>query len=504
MFSGKTYFGKYPQSSELPEDIKWDVIAKNGCMSLLVSENILDCCDYEGLEAWYSSFLEAAFSEEEKKQMKRPCEFFNVVSKEMCFSLSKNMAMDNSYGFDEDEKHFSNTRMKKTTKYSEIQGCYSSESVHFNGNGYWWLSSGNSEKENDYAYRVNYDGAIAYYDKCAAYCGVVPVICVKDCKIICDNAEIVEEMENFEDIRVAIWDLDDTLWKGGITEGPIELKPQIYDYLRKSTCQGIINCINSKNDEPIVKDMLEKLNIADYFVFNYIGYSSKGFSVRKQIEQMTINERHVLFIDDNIYNLVEVKSQVPNIGILDAKNMMKYINWILTRNTETDKSQQLEYYRNKERLFLDRINARDDLEFLNGAGITLNIKTVTENVIDRLVELAHKSNQLNYTKWRFNKDELIGLLSDKSVISAYIEESDKYGTNGIIGMFSMKDGELLNFFFSCRIMNLGIEDYVYSILGHPQITVVEPVAHPLEMGKIDYNIKVESDLKKFASRCIYE
>jgi hypothetical protein len=59
---------------------------------------------------------------------------------------------------------------------------------------------------------------------------------------------------------------------------------------------------------------------------------------------------------------------------------------------------------------------------------------------------------------------------------------DNYGDYGLIGFFLMKrtagKKRLLHFVFSCRTMNMGIEQYVYETLGKPDIDIVQPVSYP--------------------------
>jgi hypothetical protein len=48
---------------------------------------------------------------------------------------------------------------------------------------------------------------------------------------------------------------------------------------------------------------------------------------------------------------------------------------------------------------------------------------------------------------------------------------------------SEKEFKLIHFVFSCRTMNMGIEQFVYQYLGKPKITVPPDVAYGLEKDK---------------------
>jgi hypothetical protein len=53
----------------------------------------------------------------------------------------------------------------------------------------------------------------------------------------------------------------------------------------------------------------------------------------------------------------------------------------------------------------------------------------------------------------------------------------------LAGFFLMrqkpKDRRLIHFVFSCRVMNMGVEQYVYGLLGSPQLESVFPFSHAI-------------------------
>ena len=61
-----------------------------------------------------------------------------------------------------------------------------------------------------------------------------------------------------------------------------------------------------------------------------------------------------------------------------------------------------------------------------------------------------------------SKEELIQLIQTDGVASGYVSVKDRFGDYGIVGMYVMKEGELIHFLFSCRTIGMGIEQYVYA------------------------------------------
>ena len=64
-------------------------------------------------------------------------------------------------------------------------------------------------------------------------------------------------MYQFEKIKIVIWDLDETFWKGTFSEGTVEIPEQNRTLIRLLTDIGIVNSICSKNNERQVKDYLK-------------------------------------------------------------------------------------------------------------------------------------------------------------------------------------------------------------------------------------------------------
>jgi FkbH-like protein len=122
-----------------------------------------------------------------------------------------------------------------------------------------------------------------------------------------------------EQIKLVIWDLDDTLWAGTISEGPIEHIPRNHDIVITLAQRGIISSICSMNDKSVALAELQKSSIADYFVLPSIDWNPKGPRIRQLIEDLNLRPVNVLFIDDLAKNLEEARfvSSELNVALPD-------------------------------------------------------------------------------------------------------------------------------------------------------------------------------------------
>ena len=68
-------------------------------------------------------------------------------------------------------------------------------------------------------------------------------------------------------IKLVIWDLDETFWKGTLSEEGIQLISSNIEVVKTLTNRGIINSIVSKNTYTDAQEQIKKAGIWDYFVF---------------------------------------------------------------------------------------------------------------------------------------------------------------------------------------------------------------------------------------------
>lgn len=127
-----------------------------------------------------------------------------------------------------------------------------------------------------------------------------------------------------------------------------------------------------------------------------------------------------------------------------------------------------------------KANASNNLDFLWSTNTKVDIKRDCLNQIERISELVNRTNQLNFTKVRSTKEELIALLNDKTIDSGYVTVRDNFGDYGVVGFFALKENKCIHFLFSCRTIGQGVEQYVYSTLGWPKLTVVGDVVNTVE------------------------
>ena len=282
---------------------------------------------------------------------------------------------------------------------------------------------------------------------------------------------------DLQNIKLIIWDLDETFWTGTLSEGDITFSAEKIAFVKHLVDCGIMNSICSKNDFDNVKQVLTNAGIWDYFVFPKISWVSKGEIICNLIAEMNLRSCNVLFIDDNPSNLNEALYYSPGLLIATPDILPELMQQAdMLPLTDTD-HKRLAQYRILERKQIESKQASSNEEFLYSSNIRVHIKTDCQSHSQRIHELLMRTNQLNYTKRRITMEELECILGDPTVSSGYVTVSDKYGDYGISGFYAVKENHLLHFLFSCRTMGMGVEQFVYAALDFPFLSVSGNVAY---------------------------
>lgn len=304
---------------------------------------------------------------------------------------------------------------------------------------------------------------------------------------------------NLNNIKLIIWDLDDTFWGGNLEEGTITLKPEIIDFIKKSVDRGIMHSICSKNDFEKVRNTFHNLNLDEIwncFIFPSINWSSKGIRIKEILNLSNLRAENTLFIDDNPINLNEAKFYLPEITTIEASAVNDVIKNLYFVNSFDPERTRLQSYKLLEKKVITKsLQNFSNEEFLRKSHIKISIKDLTNEKIPRIKELIKRTHQLNYTK---SQEDI-----DPNAENKYVVVQDDFGNYGICGFYSLNKDKIEHLLFSCRILGMGIEQYIYNKLGCPDIEVKAPVTTPLKKNSpvdwIEETYLEESSTQKKAS-----
>lgn len=276
---------------------------------------------------------------------------------------------------------------------------------------------------------------------------------------------------DYSNLKLVIWDLDDTFWRGTLSEGHIEPIYSNIQLIRTLTDCGIVNTICSKNDAQPVMDKLNELEVAEFFVFSSVNWEAKGKRIQELLKNIGLRAENCLFLDDNPSNLNEAKYYEPSLNIEKPAIIHELISYFSLQQKKDLEHNRLKQYKVLEQKQNAKAHASDNLEFLYHSNTQVEIFKDCINEINRIYELVNRTNQLNFTKIRSTKEELERLFKDPSIDAGYIKVKDNFGEYGIVGFYAIKNRRLLHFLFSCRTIGQGVEQWVYAKLGYPKLDI---------------------------------
>jgi len=331
-----------------------------------------------------------------------------------------------------------------------------------------------------------------------------------------------------EPVRLVVWDLDETFWRGTLVEGGIREYVQAHhEIVVELARRGILSSICSKNDEQSVVKILGERKILDYFMFPDISWDPKGPRLAALIEAVQLRPATVMFIDDNPHNLAEAKALIPDLQLENEKFIPKLLaDPRFVGKDDSDLSRLKQYKLLEARHEAQRSAGGGGHQFLRDSDIRVCFDHDLEDVanLDRAIELINRTNQLNYTKRRLPEDleEARRILRTEAAgmdrQAGLIRVVDRYGDYGYVGFFMTRTWawagappihiglaspghrELLHFCFSCRILGMLIERWVYDYLERPKLEVVGEVLTDLSGPDVVDWIRLVSSSELFSDR----
>jgi FkbH-like protein len=304
-----------------------------------------------------------------------------------------------------------------------------------------------------------------------------------------------------EAIRLVIWDLDDTFWQGTLSEGPVTPIAANLALVRALNERGIVNAICSKNHFEPAQTLLTNLGIWDEFVFPEIAFAPKGPMIQRLVENSQLRPETILFIDDNITNLNEAVYYVPGLRTALPDIIPSLLTDPRLAGKPDPEKTRLARYKTLQLKRAEQAQAGDNEQFLRDSDIRVSFHTDVEAQFPRIHDLVNRTNQLNFTKHRWPEDAAAAFAEfqreqalDFNSHGGYVKVSDRYGNYGICGYYFVILTTCRHFLFSCRAMNMGVEQFVWSRLGRPYVPITGDVVSDIDMHVDWIRVVPDADL----------
>ena len=269
-------------------------------------------------------------------------------------------------------------------------------------------------------------------------------------------------------VKCVIWDLDRTAWDGILGEqepDKIALRPDVVRTMWALDERGILQSIASKNDHAVTWQVLERLGVAELFLYPEINWSPKSANIRRIVGALNIGMDSCAFIDDSPFERAEVTHELPEIRVFSDSDVTELLDRPEFDVPVTAESKQRRsYYTSESQRKEQALEFGDRYEaFLKACRMeaTLFVPTEREHV-ERCLELLQRSNQLNLSTHRYSAEEFAGLLKRPEALCICTSCKDRFGEHGIVGFASLIGSKerlvLKDFVLSCRVAQKKVEN----------------------------------------------
>lgn len=273
-------------------------------------------------------------------------------------------------------------------------------------------------------------------------------------------------------IKCLVWDLDNTIWTGTLLEkDSCSLQPEVESILQELDERGILLSVASANDADLVVPFLKKKGIYRYFLHPQINWLNKVKNIQVITRKLNLALNSVGFIDDEPYELEQVRQLLPEVRTYQAKDyrgLVKRPEFSPQFMTQESKQRRKMYIQDGLRAQVQKRSQKSHTEFLRYCKTQITLRRARRSDLPRILELMHRTHQLNATGLIYTPKKMESFLSDPDFRVYVAELKDRFMDYGKIGVAvcrcCSKKWSLISFLLSCRVLTRGIAFFFLSWL----------------------------------------
>lgn len=271
-------------------------------------------------------------------------------------------------------------------------------------------------------------------------------------------------MAKSKDIKCVVWDLDNTIWEGTLSEeDDVRLKPGIREIIGELDNRGILHSIASKNNHDDAWKKLVEYQLDHFFLYPQIHWNAKSYSIADIRQALNIGLDTMMFVDDLAFERDEVATTHPEVLTFDAHGYLglldhgrlnpRFVN-------EDSRRRRLMYQEDRRRNMDEKEYKGPQKNFLASLHMEFVITEAVEGDLQRAEELTERTNQLNATGQTYDYDELFAFMTSEDHKLYVCELTDRYGSHGKIGLALVEIKpdcwHLKLLLMSCRVLSKGV------------------------------------------------
>lgn len=269
-------------------------------------------------------------------------------------------------------------------------------------------------------------------------------------------------------IKCVVLDLDETLWHGVLVEdGAERLIDGTEQTLRELDRRGILLAVASKNDPEPALARLRRFGLAELFVATRIGWEPKSRAIAEIAARLNLGLDAFAFVDDSAFERAEVAAALPDVTCIDARLLPALPDdaRFLGGSSAVAGSRRRLYLEAERRETVRLAFAGNERAFLRSCRTRLRIAACRAADFERVVELAQRTNQLNASGRKYDREACAKLLADLGLRPLVLRCSDVHGDYGTVGFAAVREVQtgrgreirIEEFMLSCRVQGRLLE-----------------------------------------------
>jgi FkbH-like protein len=273
--------------------------------------------------------------------------------------------------------------------------------------------------------------------------------------------------------KILVIDIDNTLHEGVLGEEGLDVRvsedhQRLHDEILEAKERGYLLALLSKNDIRDVHRLLTnhrsyRLREADFVAIDAT-WDDKSIGLSRILNATRLGQESVIFIDDNPSELLQMVNQWPQVTLVNAAEgpratltNLRFAPGYQKLSDDSAAKVRLDDLKANEKR--DEVLTNGFVAYISEAKPVLTARFNDAAYVDRLVDLASRSNQFNLTLRRTKSLELLD--SNKSFIALSMQ--DRFSDSGVIGGIFLRTADLhksldaFEVFLSCRVLGRGLE-----------------------------------------------
>jgi FkbH-like protein len=288
--------------------------------------------------------------------------------------------------------------------------------------------------------------------------------------------------------KLIVVDLDEMLWGGVVGEvgwrgiqlgGHDHVGEAHQDFQRGLLAlknRGVLLAIASKNEEPLAMEAIrehpEMVLKPEDFVAWRINWKDKAENVVDLARELNLGLDSVVFLDDSEHERQRVRNALPEVLVPDwpadktqYRSQLMSLKCFDSLQVSSEDGARTRMYHDEENRVTTKRSFASVEDWLGSLGLTVEVSSLQEADMPRVVQLLNKTNQMNLTTRRLNEQELRQWWKSSGAAIWTIRASDRYGDSGLVGVVSvvLEEGSpdaagIIGFILSGRVFGRNIED----------------------------------------------